>query len=77
MDLFAQGSAQLHTKPGRDLDTLGALDVTRARPMLAGNMGRFAGVIRRVSKVFLTPAACLRVVAIHSAPTAIVGASAP
>ena len=43
VDLFAQGSAQLHTKPGRDLDTLGALDVTRARPMLAGNMGRFAG----------------------------------
>src|SRR3954463_4671891 len=43
VDLFAQGSAQLHTKPGRDLDTLGALDVTRARPMLAGSMGRFAG----------------------------------
>jgi DNA repair protein RecO (recombination protein O) len=43
VDLFAQGSAQLYTKPGRDLDNLSAFDVTRARPMLAGDMGRFAG----------------------------------
>ena len=43
VDLFAQGSAQLHTKPGRDLDTLGAFDVTQARPLLAADLDRFAG----------------------------------
>ena len=43
VDLFAQGSAQLHTRPGRDLDTLSAFDVTIARPALAEDMGRFAG----------------------------------
>ena len=43
VDLFAQGSAQLYTKPGRDLDNLAAFDVTIARPLLAGELGRFAG----------------------------------
>ena len=43
LDLFAQGTAQLYTKPGRDLDTLGAFDVTRARPELASDLGRFTG----------------------------------
>ena len=43
LDLFAQGSAQLYAKPGRDLDTLSGFDVVRARPMLAEDMGRFAG----------------------------------
>jgi DNA repair protein RecO (recombination protein O) len=43
VDLFAQGSAQLYAKPGRDLDTLSAFDVTRARPDLAADLGRFAG----------------------------------
>jgi DNA repair protein RecO (recombination protein O) len=43
VDLFAQGSAQLYTKPGRDLDTLSAFDVTQARPLLAGDLGRFTG----------------------------------
>lgn len=43
LDLFAQGSAQLHIKPGRDLDTLGGFDVERARPALALDLGRFAG----------------------------------
>jgi DNA repair protein RecO (recombination protein O) len=43
VDLFAQGSAQLYTKPGRDLDNMSAFDVTRSRPTLAGDMGRFAG----------------------------------
>ena len=43
VDLFAQGSAQLYTKPGRDLDTLSAFDVTASRETLAGDMGRFAG----------------------------------
>src|SRR5471032_433426 len=43
VDLFAQGNAQLYAKPGRDLDTMSAFDVVRARPMLAEDMGRFAG----------------------------------
>jgi DNA repair protein RecO (recombination protein O) len=43
VDLFAQGTAQIHTKPGRDLDTLAALDVSRARPELAADLGRFTG----------------------------------
>jgi DNA repair protein RecO (recombination protein O) len=43
VDLFAQGSVQLYAKPGRDLDTLSGFDVERARPELAGDLGRFAG----------------------------------
>jgi len=43
LDLFAQGSAQLHTKPGRDLDTLGGFDVERARPGLGADLARFTG----------------------------------
>src|SRR5438270_13801530 len=43
VDLFAQGSAQLYTKPGRDLDTLSAFDVTASRSGLANDLGRFAG----------------------------------
>jgi len=43
VDLFAQGSAQLYVKPGRDLDNLSAFDVERARPELAEDLGRFAG----------------------------------
>lgn len=43
VDLFAQGSAQLYVKPGRDLDNLSAFDVERARPELAQDLGRFTG----------------------------------
>lgn len=43
VDLFAQGSAQLYVKTGRDLDNLSAFDVERARPELAEDLGRFAG----------------------------------
>lgn len=43
LDLFAQGSAQLYAKPGRDLDTLGAFDVTTAREGIAADLGRFVG----------------------------------
>jgi len=43
LDLFAQGSAQLYAKPGRDLDTLSGFDVTLARAELAGDLGRFTG----------------------------------
>src|SRR3954464_1180937 len=43
LDLYAQGTAELHMKIGRDLDTLGAFDVTRARPELAHELTRFTG----------------------------------
>ena len=43
LDLYAQGTAELQTKPGRDLDTLSAFDVTRARPQLAAQLSRFTG----------------------------------
>jgi DNA repair protein RecO (recombination protein O) len=43
LDLYAQGSAELHCKIGRDLDTLAAFDVTRARPQLAAHLDRFTG----------------------------------
>jgi DNA repair protein RecO (recombination protein O) len=54
LDLFAQGTAQLHVKPGRDLDTLGAFDVERARPALAMDLARFtgAGVIAELTLRF-------------------------
>lgn len=41
--LFAEGVAQLHVKEGRELQTLGAFDVTRVRPELGTDLGRFAG----------------------------------
>ena len=43
LDLFAQGAAQLHTKPGRELDTLAGFDVTHARPAIGTELERFAG----------------------------------
>jgi DNA repair protein RecO (recombination protein O) len=43
LDLYAQGAAELHTKPGRELDTLSTFDVTRSRADLAGRLERFAG----------------------------------
>lgn len=43
LDLFAQGSAELQTKPGRDLDTLTSFDVVRGRPQLAADLSRFTG----------------------------------
>jgi len=41
--LFAEGVAQLHVKEGRELQTLGAFDVTRVRSELGTDLGRFAG----------------------------------
>src|ERR1051325_869595 len=43
LDLYAEGSAELHLKPGRELDTLGVFDVARARPELAQALTRFVG----------------------------------
>lgn len=42
LDLFVEGSAQLYLKPGRDLHTLGGFDLTRTRPGLGADLGRFA-----------------------------------
>jgi DNA repair protein RecO (recombination protein O) len=41
VDLFAEGQAQIQTKPGRDLHALQGFDVTTARPALALDLGRF------------------------------------
>ena len=41
LDLFAQGTAQLHTKPYRDLHTLASFDLMKTRPALAEDVGRF------------------------------------
>ena len=43
LDLFAGGTAEIYTKPGRDLQTLAGFDVARARPALAADLDRFAG----------------------------------
>ncbi|MDB4875977.1 MAG: repair protein recO [Gemmatimonadetes bacterium] len=43
LDLYAQGSAELHMKIGRELDTLSDFDVRRARPQLAMQLSRFTG----------------------------------
>lgn len=42
LDLYAEGDAQFYTKPGRDLHTLGAFEVTRARIALGVDLDRFA-----------------------------------
>ena len=42
LDLFAEGVAELHVKPGREMHTLAGFDVTRTRPALAGELDRFA-----------------------------------
>ena len=43
LDLFAQGIASLHTRPGRDLDTLSAFEDARTRTDLANDLERFTG----------------------------------
>lgn len=41
LDLYAEGTAELQIKTGRDLDTLSSFDVARARPQLAAQLSRF------------------------------------
>ena len=41
LDLFAQGTAQLHTRPHRELHTLASFDLGKSRPGLALDVGRF------------------------------------
>jgi DNA repair protein RecO (recombination protein O) len=43
LDLYAQGSAELEIKTGRELDTLSAFDVTQSRPQLGAQLARFTG----------------------------------
>ena len=43
LDLFAQGTAFLHTKPGRDLDTLSSFEDVRTRAELGADLERFHG----------------------------------
>jgi len=43
LDLYAQGTAELQIKPGRDLDTLSGFEVTRSRPQLGTQLARFIG----------------------------------
>ena len=42
LDLFAEGAAQIHVKEGRELQTLGAFDITKSRAGIGGDLGRFA-----------------------------------
>lgn len=43
LDLYAQGTAELHVKVGRELDTLSEFDVRRSRPQLGLDLSRFTG----------------------------------
>src|SRR5947207_2885036 len=43
LDLFVQGTAELETKPGRDLDTLTAFDLHKTRAAIGADLSRFAG----------------------------------
>ena len=41
MDLFAQGMAEIHVRPNRELQTLASLDVTRGLSELGADVARF------------------------------------
>jgi DNA repair protein RecO (recombination protein O) len=41
LDLFVEGAAEIHIRPGRELQTLAAFEVTRARTGIALDIGRF------------------------------------
>ena len=66
LDLFAEGQAQWQTKPGRDLHTLTSFDVTRVRPALATDLGRFTAATALAECV-------LRVVHDEAAPAVYTG----
>jgi len=54
LDLFAQGTAFLHTKPGRELDTLSGFEDVRTRTALGEELERFTGAeaIAEISLAF-------------------------
>ncbi len=62
VDLFAEGEVQMQMKPGRELHTLISFDVSRARPALATDLGRFTAANALTECV-------LRVVHDEAAPT--------
>ncbi len=41
VDLFAQGSVEIEMRPNRELQSLSTMEVSRARPQLAMDVGRF------------------------------------
>lgn len=41
LDLFAQGTAEIHVRPNRELQSLASFEVTRGRAGLAHDVGRF------------------------------------
>src|SRR5438093_1403014 len=43
LDLFAQGTAYIHTKPGRDLDILSGFEDVRTRTEIGTDLERFTG----------------------------------
>ncbi|MGK2961312.1 MAG: DNA repair protein RecO [Gemmatimonadaceae bacterium] len=43
LDLFAQGTAEIDVRPNRELHSLASMEVRRARPQLATDVGRFTG----------------------------------
>jgi DNA repair protein RecO (recombination protein O) len=43
LDLFGQGTAFLHTRPGRELDTLSGFEDVRSRSGLGSDLERFTG----------------------------------
>src|SRR5688500_19262329 len=43
LDLFAEGTVEVLIRDQRDLQTLCAFDLSRARPALGTDLGRFAG----------------------------------
>ena len=54
LDLFAQGTAFLHTRPGRELDTLSGFEDVRTRTALGEELERFTGAeaIAEISLAF-------------------------
>jgi DNA repair protein RecO (recombination protein O) len=56
LDLFASGTAEIHIKSGRDLQTLASFDVTKSRGQLAADLGRFtaASAIAELTMRFAT-----------------------
>lgn len=41
VDLFAQGTVEIHIRPNRELQSMASFETTRARPQLARDVGRF------------------------------------
>lgn len=53
LDLFAQGTAFLHTRPGRELDTLSGFEDAQTRTPLGEDLERFTGA-ETIAEIALT-----------------------